>query len=70
LIRHISQSESRNFHPSNINFGLFPPDEGSSRIRDKKQRRVKMVEKAIQDWAEYLERIDEFLDVGQTKGAG
>ena len=69
LIRHISQSESRNFQPSNINFGLFPPDEGLSRIRDKKQRRVKMVEKAIQDWAEYLERIDEFLDVGQTQGA-
>jgi methylenetetrahydrofolate--tRNA-(uracil-5-)-methyltransferase len=70
LIRHISQSESRNFQPSNINFGLFPSDEGSSRIRDKKQRRVKMVEKAIQDWAEYLERIDEFLKVGQTRGAG
>jgi len=70
LIRHISQSESRNFQPSNINFGLFPSDGGSSRIRDKKQRRVRMVEKAIQDWTEYLGRIDEFLNIGQTQGAG
>lgn len=70
LVRHISESESRNFQPSNINFGLFPSAEGSSRIRYKKQRRMKMVEKAIQDWGEYLERIYESFSVGQTQGAG
>jgi methylenetetrahydrofolate--tRNA-(uracil-5-)-methyltransferase len=70
LVRHICESESRNFQPSNINFGLFPPDEGSSRIREKKQRRMRVVERALRDWEEFLKRIDALSKTGQTESSG
>jgi methylenetetrahydrofolate--tRNA-(uracil-5-)-methyltransferase len=57
LIRHITESDSRHFQPSNINFGLFPVPEEASKVRDKKKRRGLIVEKAIRDWEEYLKKV-------------
>ncbi len=57
LIRHITESESGNFQPSNINFGLFPVSEDLARIRDKKKRRAAMVDRALADWEEYVKKV-------------
>lgn len=50
LIRHIT-SPARNFEPSNINFGLLPP---VSPGKGKELRKKMIVERALQDWEEYL----------------
>lgn len=56
LIRHITESESRHFQPSNINFGLFPVLEETRKMRDKKLKKQLLVERAIKDWDDYLLR--------------
>jgi methylenetetrahydrofolate--tRNA-(uracil-5-)-methyltransferase len=66
LIGHITGSDNRDFQPSNINFGLFPAPGGPSGIRDKKQRRAKMVERAIEEWGTYLERVDALFGASRT----
>ncbi len=53
LIRHLTDSESTHFQPSNINFGLFPVPQSAVKIRDKKARRALVVEKALADWEQY-----------------
>jgi len=53
LIHHIT-SPSKNFQPSNIHFGLFPAV--NSGIKKKDLKRKKIVERAISDWADYLEK--------------
>ena len=59
LIRHITESESRHFQPSNINFGLFPLHEETLKMRDKKLKKQLLVERAIKDWNIYLHAIGE-----------
>jgi methylenetetrahydrofolate--tRNA-(uracil-5-)-methyltransferase len=54
LIRHITEAGGKNFQPSNINFGLFPLPEGAARVRDKKQRKKIITERAIDEWRKYL----------------
>jgi methylenetetrahydrofolate--tRNA-(uracil-5-)-methyltransferase len=56
LIRHITESESKNFQPSNINFGLFPVSEDLARIRDKKKKKAAIVDRALRDWEEYVKK--------------
>lgn len=53
LIRHIT-SPVRNFQPSNINFGLLPPVNSG---KGKDLRKKAMVERAMQDWEEYLGKV-------------
>ena len=55
LVRYITESGSRNFQPGNINIGLFPPLDG--KIKDKKLKRKKIAERALQDWREYLDKL-------------
>jgi methylenetetrahydrofolate--tRNA-(uracil-5-)-methyltransferase len=57
LIKHITGSESKGFQPSNINFGLFSLSENMLKMRDKKQKRKMIAEKALSDWEEYLSKI-------------
>jgi methylenetetrahydrofolate--tRNA-(uracil-5-)-methyltransferase len=57
LIRHITESESKHFQPSNINFGLFPLPEEALKLRDKKLKKQMLVERAIKDWENYLADI-------------
>ncbi len=59
LVRHITESESKHFQPSNINFGLFPVPAAALKIRDKKRRRQMIAEKALEDWGRYLEMVNE-----------
>jgi methylenetetrahydrofolate--tRNA-(uracil-5-)-methyltransferase len=54
LIRHITEAGRKNFQPSNINFGLFPLPEGAGRIRDKKQKKKMITERAVDEWRKYL----------------
>lgn len=58
LIRHITGSESRHFQPSNIHFGLFPVSDEILRMRDKKQKKKILVDRAINDWDIYLRQSD------------
>lgn len=54
LIRYIT-TPVRDFQPSNINFGLFPPiDKGDIK---KDQKRVLMIERALSRWEEYLKKV-------------
>ncbi len=54
LIRYITESNPRGFQPSNINFGLFDFKE---RVRDKKKKRMLIVERALRAWKKYLEKV-------------
>jgi methylenetetrahydrofolate--tRNA-(uracil-5-)-methyltransferase len=53
LINHITNTEYKNFQPSNINFGLFPPL--SVNIKDKQLKKEAVVKRAIKDWEEFCE---------------
>jgi len=65
LIRHITDSEGKHFQPSNINFGLLPPLGEGIKIRDKKTRRKMIAERAVKEWAEYLEKVGDILRIRQ-----
>lgn len=55
LIRHIT-TPAKNFQPSNINFGLFPPVNSG---KGKDLRKKMLVERAVKDWEEYIERVQQ-----------
>jgi len=55
LIRHIT-TPAKNFQPSNINFGLFPPVNSG---RGKDLRKKTLVERAVKNWEEYIERVQQ-----------
>ena len=57
LIMHITESESRHFQPSNINFGLFPVTAELARMRDKKLKRTRIAEQALDAWNEYILQV-------------
>ncbi|MBI5634369.1 MAG: methylenetetrahydrofolate--tRNA-(uracil(54)-C(5))-methyltransferase (FADH(2)-oxidizing) TrmFO [Nitrospirae bacterium] len=57
LIRHITEAEGKHFQPSNINFGLFPVPEGLGRMRDKKLKRARTAELALEAWKEYCLQV-------------
>jgi len=57
LIRHITESESKHFQPSNINFGLFPASEGLAKMRDKKLKKARIAEQALEAWKEYVSQV-------------
>ncbi|MFH1216701.1 MAG: methylenetetrahydrofolate--tRNA-(uracil(54)-C(5))-methyltransferase (FADH(2)-oxidizing) TrmFO [Pseudomonadota bacterium] len=60
LIRHLTETESRRFQPSNINFGLFPelPREGKRKI-PKKMRGQLRAEHAMQSLQKWREQLNE-----------
>jgi methylenetetrahydrofolate--tRNA-(uracil-5-)-methyltransferase len=57
LIRYITESEGKQFQPSNINFGLFPASEGLARMRDKKLKKARIVEQAREAWEKYIAQV-------------
>lgn len=63
LVRHITETDSKHFQPSNINFGLMPLPDEAARIRDKKERRKIIVEKALREWSNYREGIAHYFPV-------
>jgi methylenetetrahydrofolate--tRNA-(uracil-5-)-methyltransferase len=58
LLRHITESESKDFQPSNINFGLFPMFEGLSKMRDKKLKKARISEQALEAWKKYISQVN------------
>lgn len=52
LVRYVTTADSKHFQPMNANFGLLPPLE--RRIRDKKQKRRLLAERAIADMEEFV----------------
>ncbi|MBQ7624089.1 MAG: methylenetetrahydrofolate--tRNA-(uracil(54)-C(5))-methyltransferase (FADH(2)-oxidizing) TrmFO, partial [Clostridia bacterium] len=57
LSLHVSKGEASAFQPMNINFGLLPPL--PERIRDKKERYLKISERALDALSELLPQIKE-----------
>lgn len=50
LVRHLTASELKNFQPSNVNFGLFPPWEKKIRKKFRGEERAKRSLAALQAW--------------------
>jgi methylenetetrahydrofolate--tRNA-(uracil-5-)-methyltransferase len=60
--------ETKNFQPVNITFGLLEqlPVELRKKYRNKRERHVVQVERALEDWNEFLKSIC----YGEAKSAG
>ncbi len=58
LIRHITESNSKRFQPSNIHFGLFPALHHPAGLKKRKEKRRMIAERAITEWQDYIRRID------------
>jgi hypothetical protein len=56
-VHYITHASSTNYQPANISFDLLPPMEGLHRTiaRDKRARREKQCERALTDFARWLE---------------
>jgi methylenetetrahydrofolate--tRNA-(uracil-5-)-methyltransferase len=56
LSRHISNTETPNFQPMNINFGLFPPLAGKKRRkRERLEARVELARQTLAAWRSNIE---------------
>ena len=55
LLRHLSDGDSDNFQPQNVNYGLFPPLEGKKMKRA--LRRLAMADRALEAWNHWLTNI-------------
>jgi methylenetetrahydrofolate--tRNA-(uracil-5-)-methyltransferase len=60
LCRYVSNVETKNFQPVNITFGLLEPlpVELRKKHRNKRDRRMVQVERALNDWDEFLRNAD------------
>ena len=54
LLKYITTSDSRHFQPMNTNYGLFPPL--ATRIRDKQERQRRVGQRALEDFAAWMQR--------------
>jgi methylenetetrahydrofolate--tRNA-(uracil-5-)-methyltransferase len=56
LCRYVSNVETRNFQPVNITFGLLEPlpAELRKKHRNKRERHIVQVERALEDWDAFL----------------
>ena len=59
LCRYVSGVETGNFQPVNITFGLLEPlpDELRKKYRDKRQRHMIQVDRALKDWDDFVASI-------------
>lgn len=66
LCRYVSNVETKNFQPVNITFGLLEPlpVELRKKHRNKRERHVVQVERALKDWDEWLPATAEFSGSG------
>lgn len=56
LARHLEGSDSQNFQPMNINFGLLPPL--NQRIRAKREKNKKLSEQALESLSDFCASVD------------
>jgi len=54
LLKYITTSDPRHFQPMNINYGLFLPL--TTRIRDKQDRQRRIGQRALEDFATWMQR--------------
>lgn len=63
LCHYITTSEAKHFQPMNVNFGILPAislrDANGKRIRDKKMKKQKLAERALQAIEAFKERIEQ-----------
>ncbi len=59
LCRYVSNVETKNFQPVNITFGLLEPlpPELRKKHRNKRERHVIQVERALEDWDEWMNNV-------------
>jgi methylenetetrahydrofolate--tRNA-(uracil-5-)-methyltransferase len=59
LCRYVSNVETRNFQPVNITFGLIEPlpDELRKKHRNKRERHMVQVDRALKDWDEWIAHV-------------
>ncbi len=59
LCRYVSNVETKNFQPVNITFGLLEPlpVELRKKHRNKRERHVVQVERALKDWDEFIDQV-------------
>jgi methylenetetrahydrofolate--tRNA-(uracil-5-)-methyltransferase len=59
LCRYVSYVETKNFQPVNITFGLLEPlpDELRKKHRNKRERHVVQVDRALKDWDGWLDEL-------------
>jgi methylenetetrahydrofolate--tRNA-(uracil-5-)-methyltransferase len=65
LLHYITHSDARNFQPANITFDLLPPLE--ERIRDRKLRHQTICERALREFAVWLEKVEVASAVHSTR---
>ncbi len=60
LCRYVSNVETKNFQPVNITFGLLEqlPVELRKKYRNKRERHVVQVERALEDWDEFMKALN------------
>jgi methylenetetrahydrofolate--tRNA-(uracil-5-)-methyltransferase len=49
LLRHLREADPRHFQPMNVNFGLFPPLAGDAARAKRRERNVRLFERALAD---------------------
>jgi methylenetetrahydrofolate--tRNA-(uracil-5-)-methyltransferase len=54
LIRHLTESEAKNFQPSNVNFGLFPAWQGKIRKNQRGAERARLALQSLENWGSGL----------------
>lgn len=61
LCRYVSGVETRNFQPVNITFGLLEPlpEELRKKHRNKRERHLIQVERALKDWGDWIAHLSE-----------
>jgi methylenetetrahydrofolate--tRNA-(uracil-5-)-methyltransferase len=47
LLRHLREANPRHFQPMNVNFGLFPPLEGRAGHAPRRERNLRIAERAL-----------------------
>ena len=57
LVNYLSTASPDNFQPMNSNFGLLA-NPGGKRPRNKKERRRKAAEHALEQWQDFVDRLD------------
>ena len=48
LLRHLREANPRHFQPMNVNFGLFPPLEGTAARAPRRERNGRIAERALE----------------------
>lgn len=59
LCKYITHTDSKNFQPMNVNFGLLPPLE--QRIKDKKQKNALIAQRGLSTLRKFIEKCDNNL---------